>query len=279
MTAAGMLALVAGAPAAVGITDLAAARRARTDARPDRRGRGRVHRALLALGRRVGTPAAPRDLNARLGAAGAPLTVPDAMSVKAGAAAAGALAGFVLAAGAPGRLGLALPPAGAAAGFIALDAWLLLRTRARGRAMAIELPDTLDLLRVALEAGLPPTRALAEVGRRHRGELATEFARAAARIAMGVPRATALEDLTARAPCDGVPALVTVLTRADRLGAPPAEALAALAKDAREARGRARAEAAAKAAPKIQLVVALLLVPSVMLLVAAALAPALLHAV
>ena len=69
-------------------------------------------------------------------------------------------------------------------------------------------------------------------------------------------------------------ALVAALQRADRHGAPLAPALAALAADARAARARAVREQAAKAAPKIQLVVALLLVPAVMLLVGAALAAA-----
>ena len=165
------------------------------------------------------------------------------------------------------------------AGFIALDVWLHRRARARTAWIAVELPDVVDLLRVALEAGLPPTRALAEVGRRHRGLLAAELGRAAAQCAVGVSRHDALQALERRAPAEGVAAVTAVLDRADRLGAPPAEALQALARDAREGRARARAEAAAKAAPKIQLVVALLLVPSVMLLIAAALAPALLSAV
>ena len=264
-----LLAAVAGVVAAVGIVDLA-----QTPRRRGGRSRGRA--ALLALGRRLGAPPPPRDLSERLDAAGAPLTVPDAMALKAGAALVGALVALILAAGAPGRLGLALPPAGAAAGFIALDAWLHLRSRRRAEAMALELPDVLDLLRVSLEAGLPPTRALAEVGRRHGGVLAAELGRTAARTALGVPRREALANLRRRTPADGIAAVTTVLERADRLGAPPAEALAALARDARETRARARAEAAARAAPKIQLVVALLLVPSVMLLVAAALVPALL---
>lgn len=274
MTGATTLALLAGLPAAVGITDLAAA------ARPGRGRRGgRARDLLLGFGRRLGAPPAARDLRARLDAAGTPVAVADAMALKAGTAAAGALLALALAAPAPGRLGFVLPPAGAAAGFLAVDAWLLIRTRRRTRAMVIELPDVLDLLRVAIEAGLPPVRALAEVGRRHRGVLATELGRAAGQCGLGVPRAEALATLRRRAPVDGVAAFTGVLDRAQRLGAPPAEALCALARDAREARARSRAEAAARAAPKIQLVVALLLVPSVMLLVAAALAPALLNAV
>ncbi len=266
------VAALAGALLAAGIVDLASMPRT---PRP----RGRARRALLALGQRVGVPAAPRDLEERLQAAGVRLSLTDAMALKAGGAVSGGLGALVLAVGAPGRLGLVLPPAGAAAGYIGLDLCLHRRIRARGQRIAVELPDVVDLLRVALEAGLPPTRALAEVGRRHAGVLAAELRGAAARCAVGVPRREALRGLELRAPAAGVPAVVAVLDRADRLGAPPAEALLALARDARESRARARAEAAAKAAPKIQLVVALLLVPSVMLLIAAALVPALLGAI
>jgi tight adherence protein C len=72
-----------------------------------------------------------------------------------------------------------------------------------------------------------------------------------------------------------MPALVAAIRRSDRLGAPPGRSLAALAAEARSREAARTAERAAKAAPKIQLVVALLLVPSVLLLVAAALVPAL----
>ncbi len=273
MTPAVALAFAAGIVAAVGLVELASVpRRARR-----RRAAGR--RLLLALGRRVGAPAAPTDLAERLDAAAIPLGEQDAMALKAGTALAAALASLPLATAAPGRLGPVLPVAGAAAGYVALDLAVRAKGRRRAQQMAIELPDVLDLLRVVLEAGMPPTRALAEVGRRHGGVLAAELRRAAARAAVGEPRRAVLDGLQGRAPTDGVAALVTVLDRADRLGTPPAEALAALARDAREARARTRAEQAAKAAPKIQLIVALLLVPSAMLLVAAALAPALLDAV
>lgn len=273
MTVAETLAFLAGLPAALGIGELSAT------AHGPRRGHGRLRAALVAFGGRLGVPAGPPDLSRRLEGAGAPVSTGDAMALKVGSAGAGGLLALVVATSAPGRLGLALPPASALAGFVVFDAWLLVRTRRRVEAIALELPDVLDLLRVALQAGLPPVRALHEVGRRHHGVLAAELARAASRCHLGVPRDEALEGLRRRAPVEGVRALTTVLDRAERLGAPPVEALAALARDAREARARARAEAAARAAPKIQLVVALLLVPSVMLLVAAALAPALLDAV
>jgi tight adherence protein C len=106
--------------------------------------------------------------------------------------------------------------------------------------------------------------------------LAAELRRTAAGLALGVRSPVAYEHLSRRSPVVGVQALVVLLSRAARHGAPLSGSLAALAADARATRARRTAERAAKAAPKIQLVVALLIVPSVLLLVAAALAPSLL---
>jgi tight adherence protein C len=72
-----------------------------------------------------------------------------------------------------------------------------------------------------------------------------------------------------------VRALVGALDRARRHGVPLGDTLAAQARDARFSLARQAREEAARAGPKIQLVVALLLVPSVLLLVAAALLAAL----
>ena len=119
--------------------------------------------------------------------------------------------------------------------------------------------------------------ARARGGRAHgiracsRGELGA----AARRVGLGVPPDVALARFERRCPAAGTHALTAALRRADRLGAPPARALAALAAEARAREARRAAEHAARAGPKIQLVVALLLVPSAMLLVAAALVPAL----
>jgi tight adherence protein C len=79
-----------------------------------------------------------------------------------------------------------------------------------------------------------------------------------------------------RLPLPEVSALVAALDRARRHGAPLGATLAGQARDARLSLRRRVQEDAARAGPKIQLVVALLLVPSVLLLVAAALASALL---
>jgi tight adherence protein C len=268
VSAASLLAGAAGACAAGGLGELAALARER----PRRGGvfAGGVRRLGRALGAR-----APRGLPARMAAAGVDAPVGDLVALKAGLALLAALAALPAALAAPGRLGVAVVLAAPAAGFFAPDAWLHRRTAARRRAMEAELADVLDLLRVAVAAGLPPRRALAEVGRRHAGVLAAELRRAAARAALGEPAERTLADLRARSPAAGVAALAAALARAERHGAPLAATLAAQAAEARSLRAQRAAEAAARAAPKIQLVVALLLVPAVLLLVAAALAPAL----
>ncbi|MFL5846447.1 MAG: type II secretion system F family protein, partial [Solirubrobacteraceae bacterium] len=231
---------------------------------------------LTRLGRRLGVAPAPEAVARRLAAAGAPaaITPGDVMAAKTGAA----LVALVLVVGpattAPGRLGpfaLVVAPLAAAS---APELWLRRRARARARLMAREVADVLDLLRVCVEAGRPPTSALAEVGARHRGLLGAEIRRAARELELGRPRTDVLDQLAARCPVAELATLTAALRRADRHGAPLAPALRSLAQDARAARARAVREQAAKAAPKIQLVIALLLVPAVMLLVGAALASA-----
>ncbi|MDX6696910.1 MAG: tight adherence protein [Solirubrobacteraceae bacterium] len=269
MTLAVVLAAAAGASAAAGLVDVATAPR-RRGAR--RRGE-RAVRALAAFGRRVGAPLPSRDLDARLDAAGRPLGLEpaDVTALKGGVAVVTLIAGAPMAGALPGRLPLLAALALPVAGFLAPDALLARRAARRGRAMEAELPDLLDLLRVSVEAGLPTARALGEVGRRHTGLLAREWRRAADELALGVPRDEALHRLARRCPPPALATLTAALRRAERHGAPLSGTLAAQAGEARAARARRIREHAAKAAPKIQLVVALLLVPSVLLLVAAAL--------
>jgi tight adherence protein C len=212
-------------------------------------------------------PTPPRDLGARLAAAGLGSTVrtADAMAVKAGAAVAAALIALPVVSAFPLRLTLILLPATAVAGFLAPDAWLIRRARRRADRAGLELADVLDLLRVCVAAGLPTGRALREVARRHGGLVAAELRVVAARMELGVPRADRAVPLPA------IGALAAAIARADRHGAPLGPALEALATEARAERARALHERAARAAPRIQLAIALLLVPAVLLVVAAGL--------
>jgi tight adherence protein C len=261
-----LLATLAAIAAAAGLTDLAEARRRR----PRRR------RAALALVTRIGASLGVNPssgLAARVAAAGLDRPTAEIVALQAGLALLATLTALPLLTLAPGRLGIALLLGAPAAGFLAPEYALRRRARTRAAAMEAELPDVLDLMRVAIAAGLAPRRALTEVGRRHPGLLAAELGRAAGRATLGEPAEQALDGFEARCPATGIAQLV--LRRAERHGAPLGAALAAQATEARSLRAAQRSEQAATAAPKIQLVVALLLVPAVLLLVAAALIPAL----
>jgi tight adherence protein C len=275
-----LLAAGAGGCAAAAVVELVGVPRRPRAAVETRAAAGRLDAlaaVLVRVGRRAGAPAAPGELEARIAAAGAPfgLSPADVMAMKGALALAGLLAAVPLMTALPGRLGVAALLCAPAAGFLAPDVALARRARRRGTRMARELADVLDLLRVAIQAGLPVGRALAEVGRRASGDLAAELRAAAGRMALGTTRAEALDGLVARCPVPAAGALVAAIARADRHGAPLAPALEALAAEARADQARQLRDEAARAAPKIQLVVALVLVPAVMLLVAAVLIQAL----
>ena len=103
------------------------------------------------------------------------------------------------------------------------------------------------------------------------GPLADELRMTVAELSCGRPLSAALRSLRARVPGSEIAALCAAIERSRRYGSPLADQLrrqsAALSRDQR----RAVEEHAARAAPKIQLVVALILVPSVLLMITAAL--------
>lgn len=276
MSVAGLLALGAGVSAAAAVVEWMTARvaeRAAAALSGVPRERGPLARLAVAAGRRTGL-AAPHGLAERLEAAGLDGSrVEDAMALKSGLA---ILAGVVAvpALGVlPGRLGFLMLLAVPAAAFLAPDLVVRRRTERRAARIARELPDTLDLLLVAIRSGLTPARAMAEVGARATGALPGELRNAGRRVGLGEPYGAVLDRLALRCPSPSVATLVAALRRAERHGAPAAPALAALAADARAERARVLREQAARAAPKIQLAVALGLVPGVLLLVAAVLVP------
>ena len=273
MTAAVLLSIMAGVSAAAALTDLLSAPQRPRRAAP-RIGRLAGMTVLLArIARSTGRRAAPRDLEARIAAAGAPagLSATDVVALKGAGAVAALLCAFTLHGLLPGRLGLVALLAAPAAGYVAPELLLARRARARERQIAEEIADVLDLLRVAVAAGLPVGRAIGEVGRRMHGVLAGELAAAFARLQFGARRGAVLDTLVARCPGSGVATLAAAIARSDRHGAPLAAALQSMATEARAEQSRRLRDNAARAAPKIQLVVALVLVPAVMLLVAAVL--------
>lgn len=143
--------------------------------------------------------------------------------------------------------------------------WLRRRAEVRARAMRAALPDALELLRACLAAGLPLRRSLSLVGDHCAEPVATEFVHVAAETAFGVSQATALDGLAARNPQPEIRALVSAIRQAEKHGSPLAPVISAQAHDSRLALNREIVERAAKAGPKIQLIVSTTIVPAALL--------------
>jgi tight adherence protein C len=270
---------VAGLAQLVAATPGGAFRGARRPGGGDRAARGSgAIRALARLGGAAVRRAAPADLERRIEAAGRPagLAPRELMAAKLAGVVAAALPGAVLGVAAPGRIGLLIVVAAPVAGFLAPDLWLARQAAARATAVRRQLPELLELLRITVDAGAALPVALAAVGERAEGPLALQWRALGREVELGVPLGEALERMHRGLPLPEVRALVAAFDRARRHGAPLGRSLAGQARDARLSLRRHVQEEAARAGPKIQLVVALLLVPSVLLLVAAALASALL---
>ena len=211
-------------------------------------------------------------LSARLARAGLTerISTRAMLAAKLGGAVAGVLWAMVIAPAAPSRLAWVVAVGLPTAGFLAPDAWLERQARARLRALRAGLPDALDLLAVGTAAGRSPMAGLSELGRGD-GPLARELAMLSAESGCGSPQSEALASLRRRAPVREVAAMCGVIERSRRYGSPLADQLREQATALRGVQRRKIEEHAARAAPKIQLAVALLLVPSVLLMIAAGL--------
>jgi tight adherence protein C len=193
------------------------------------------------------------------------------LRVKLATAVAGGVVGLVAAPAAPGRASFLVAVAMPAAGFLLPDALLEREARRRHSRLLAALPDALDLLAIGSAAGRSPAAGLAEIARAGSGPLAEELRATVAELECGRSLADVLVALRERIPGSEVATLCASIERSRRLGSPLADQLRRQSVSLRRDQRRAVEEHAARAAPKIQLVVALVLVPSVLLMIAAAL--------
>ena len=228
---------------------------------------------LLDQSRRLVAGATLSGIERRLARAGLSGRVsPAAVLIgRGGGAIVGLLAVLVAAPAAPGRLSWLVLAGLPSAGFLAPDALLERAGRVRHQRLVAALPDALDLLAVSTATGRGPAAGFAELAAAAGGPLATELAVCVAEISAGTPQERALAQLRARVGGSELAAVVAAIERSRRYGSPLSEQLRRQASALRVDQRRAVQERAARAAPKIQLVVALVLVPSVLLMIAAGL--------
>jgi tight adherence protein C len=199
------------------------------------------------------------------------LALPRLFITKLASAATGGVLGLVASPAAPGRTALLVAVAMPIAGFLAPDLLLERRARRRRRRLIAALPDALDLLAVSATSGRGPAAGIEQLARTGEGPLAEELRLTVADLSCGVPLSAALESLRRRVPGGELATLVAAIERSRKFGSPLADQLRRQATSLRRDSRRAVEERAARAAPKIQLVVALVLVPSVLLMITAGL--------
>jgi tight adherence protein C len=219
-----------------------------------------VPSSLVRFGARPGTDV----LVASSGLAGV-VNVDLVGRARAGGALLGALTGALFALATP--LAMLFAPALAAAGF--LFPGRLLRRRAAGRRAALvrELPDLLDLLVISVEAGMALDPALDLASTRLPGVLSGEVRATLRELHLGTPRRAAYKGLAERVASPELQQVVAALLQAEELGAPLSRALSGQAETLRGTRRQHARDRAARAAPRIQLVIALVMVPGALVVV------------
>ncbi|MDP9460190.1 MAG: type II secretion system F family protein, partial [Actinomycetota bacterium] len=127
---------------------------------------------------------------------------------------------------------------------------LLLHSRGQERqaAIALELPDTLDQMTIAVEAGLGFESAMARAGANGKGPLAEELVRTLQDIAVGQPRREAYLALADRTGVQDLRRFIRAVVQADQYGVSIADVLRTQAQEMRLKR-RQRAEEKAMQIP------------------------------
>jgi len=131
--------------------------------------------------------------------------------------------------------------------------YLTSRVKSRKEAILRELPETMDVLVVSVEAGLGLDAAILRQYAKNKNAVLTELSGAIREVQMGVPRRTALKEMADRCDVKEMSAFVTALLQADQLGVPVKSVLETQAERLRIERKQMIQAKAAKAPIKIML--------------------------
>jgi tight adherence protein C len=239
---------------------------------PARRG-SLISRVVGGLAGRLGPRVAPsirgrqRDRIAhRLDLAGRPggLTVQRFIGLK--AALATLLVGLMLLLALAGSSVLLLPLA-FVVGWFGPDVWLAREARIRQERIERDLPDFLDILAVTVRAGLGYRAALGRVAEALSGPISDEMLTALRQMELGASRRQAFLALRERSSSESLATFIAAQLQAEELGVPLSQALNEIAEDMRRAAHQNARRRAARAAPRVSVIVTTLIVPGAMILI------------
>jgi tight adherence protein C len=162
--------------------------------------------------------------------------------------------------------GLTAIVVGAGLGFYLAEMYLWWVKRTRQERIFLQLPDTLDLLVVCVEAGLGLDAGMRRVCDElldTSPELCSEFAMANRQLQMGRPRREVLHDLGLRTGVDDMRSLVAILIQADKFGSSVALALRVQSDSMRVKRRQIAEERAQQTAVKMIFPLVLFIFPGI----------------
>lgn len=137
---------------------------------------------------------------------------------------------------------------GATVGFLLPGIWLGQEIKKRKTNIVKALPDALDLLTIAVEAGLAFDSGIQRVAEKWDNELSREFRRVLQDMRLGRTRRDALKDLATRTGVEDVQTFTAAIIQADQLGVSMSKILR-VQSDQMRIRRRQRAEELAQKAP------------------------------
>lgn len=145
--------------------------------------------------------------------------------------------------------------------------WLRRKIRAREDEIRRGMPDALDMLSIAVSAGLGLDGAMQTISEKWDNAVSEEFGQAVRETQIGVPRSEALRGLARRADVKEMSHFIAVLVQADQLGLSISTVLKTQSDQMRLMR-RQRAEESANAAPiKMLFPLVLLIFPAMFVVI------------
>ena len=147
------------------------------------------------------------------------------------------------------------------------DFYLSRKIELRRRKLLKDLPYTLDLITVSIEAGLSFDGAMERVVENVKGVISDEFIKCLKEIRMGIQRKTALKNMSTRCDVKELSMLVTSIVQADDLGVSLSRVLRIESANLRDMRKQSAREKAMKAPIKMLFPLLFFIFPSIFIII------------
>jgi integral membrane protein len=148
-----------------------------------------------------------------------------------------------------------------------MQVWLTNTGLRRSQQIDRDLPDFLDVLSVTVRSGMSFRPAVERVSSFHEGPLAEEMRGAIYSMRLGVTRRDAFIAARDNSRSENVAIFVSAFLQAEELGTPLADALVDISSEIRRERAQQVRRAAARAQPKIAIVVTTMIPPATLILI------------